>query len=76
MAMGRRDHHGNNVRNTVHILNSLDSPAKLQVLIDPPCAAGSGEKTSPTATMGGTRTVWSSGTMRPAMAVGMMRTVT
>lgn len=38
-------------------------------------AAGSGEITSPTASTGGTRTAWSSGTMRQGTETGMMRTV-
>lgn len=38
-------------------------------------AAGSGEITSPIATTGGTRTVWSSGTMRQGTETGMMSTV-
>lgn len=37
------------------------------------CPAGIGVKTSPTATTGGTRTVWSSGTMRQGTGTGMMR---
>lgn len=39
------------------------------------CAAGSGVKTSPTATMGGTKTVWSSGTKTQVLVTGMMRPV-
>lgn len=73
--MGRRYRHGNNVGNIVKQL-FWAAAAKLQVLIDLHCATGTGEKTSPTATMGGTKTVWSSGTIQPTMAAGMMRTVT
>lgn len=39
------------------------------------CVPGSGGKTSPTATMGGTKTVWSSGTKTQAMVIGMMSPV-